>query len=366
MFLLREHRSQSEGTRSCSSAAALSRCGRQRRNWPAPTPPHRSRIPLWPMRPTPTLSAGYAPTFWLAGHGSTSWSTEPEATRSSGRQRRGAALGGQPLDRELPGQHAVLGPADRGVQGAHRGRRPSRPGQFDRRIPRLRLRLLRRRQGGPAPLRLRPGRRTGPRRITVNVVAPGYIADTEFFRGGPPEARKQALIGETMNGRAGTPADVAGDRRGLCLRWRAFEWRSSLGPGRAVVCGVCSDTVPPWLGFFNSEAHAARLKGRCLMRLNEGRAAIRTLELAAELLPDHYVRERAGTLIDLAAAHLLEANAATEPAMPVEAAEIALEAWRLSVVTESSRNQRRIRELLPDFAPYRHLESVQTLVDAVG
>jgi transcriptional regulator with XRE-family HTH domain len=124
---------------------------------------------------------------------------------------------------------------------------------------------------------------------------------------------------------------------------------------------VCSDTVPDWLSFFNAEGHVARLKGRCLMRLGDGQAAITTLETACELLPEHYVREQSGTLIDLAAAHLLEANANTQPAEPVAAAEIAREAWRLAVVTESNRNQRRIRELLPQFAPYAHLESVQAL-----
>ena len=128
---------------------------------------------------------------------------------------------------------------------------------------------------------------------------------------------------------------------------------------------VCSDTVPHWLSFFNSAAHAARLKGRCLMRLGEGRAAIATLETACELLPAHYVREQAGTLVDLAAAHLLEANVTTAPAEPEAAAEIAHEAWRLAVITESSRNQRRIRELLPEFASYSQMESVQALVYAV-
>jgi 3-oxoacyl-[acyl-carrier protein] reductase len=49
----------------------------------------------------------------------------------------------------------------------------------------------------------------GPDRITANVIAPGYIEDTEFFRGGMTEQRRAALIAETMNGRAGTPADVA-------------------------------------------------------------------------------------------------------------------------------------------------------------
>ncbi|HKR52059.1 MAG TPA: hypothetical protein VJT72_21260 [Pseudonocardiaceae bacterium] len=71
---------------------------------------------------------------------------------------------------------------------------------------------------------------------------------------------------------------------------------------------LCSNTVPNWLGFFNSEGHAARLKGRCLMQLGDGRSAIATLEIACDLLPDHYMHEQTGTLIDLAAAHLLEAN----------------------------------------------------------
>lgn len=128
---------------------------------------------------------------------------------------------------------------------------------------------------------------------------------------------------------------------------------------------VCSDTVPRWLGFFNSEGHAARLKGRCLMRLGDGRSAITTLEIACELLPDHYVREQSGTLIDLAAAHLLEANPTTNLAEPVAAADIAQESWRLAIMTESSRNRHRIRELLPAFAPYAHLETVQALTYAV-
>ncbi|MFC5800123.1 SDR family NAD(P)-dependent oxidoreductase [Streptomyces formicae] len=45
--------------------------------------------------------------------------------------------------------------------------------------------------------------------ITANVVAPGYIEDTEFF-GGPIAAQKhEELIAQTANGRAGTPADIA-------------------------------------------------------------------------------------------------------------------------------------------------------------
>lgn len=107
------------------------------------------------------------------------------------------------------------------------------------------------------------------------------------------------------------------------------------------------------------------LPGEFYMRLGDGRSAITALEIACELLPEHYVREQSGTRIDLAASHLLETNPATNPAEPVVAAGIAQEAWRLAIMTESSRNQHRIRELLPAFAPYAHLETVQALTYAV-
>ncbi|MFB6903494.1 SDR family NAD(P)-dependent oxidoreductase [Streptomyces sp. P11-1] len=62
----------------------------------------------------------------------------------------------------------------------------------------------------------------GPRGITVNTVAPGYIADTEFFGpGGVPEARRQALVEQAMNRRAGEPADVA----------ETVRWLASPGAG---------------------------------------------------------------------------------------------------------------------------------------
>jgi 3-oxoacyl-[acyl-carrier protein] reductase len=49
----------------------------------------------------------------------------------------------------------------------------------------------------------------GGRGITVNVVSPGLVEDTEFFGGTLPDQRRQMLIGQTANGRAGTPADIA-------------------------------------------------------------------------------------------------------------------------------------------------------------
>jgi 3-oxoacyl-[acyl-carrier protein] reductase len=49
----------------------------------------------------------------------------------------------------------------------------------------------------------------GRRGITVNVVAPGYIAGTEFFRDRMSSDRERTLVEQTLNGRVGTVADVA-------------------------------------------------------------------------------------------------------------------------------------------------------------
>ncbi|MEW9551837.1 SDR family NAD(P)-dependent oxidoreductase [Nonomuraea sp. NPDC050783] len=49
----------------------------------------------------------------------------------------------------------------------------------------------------------------GPRGITVNVIAPGFIEDTEFFGGTLDDERHAALVAQTHTGRAGTPHDIA-------------------------------------------------------------------------------------------------------------------------------------------------------------
>ncbi|MEV5436362.1 SDR family oxidoreductase [Streptomyces sp. NPDC052682] len=59
-------------------------------------------------------------------------------------------------------------------------------------------------------------RQLGPRGVTVNVVAPGYIEDTEFFGDTMDEQRRARLVAETSTGRAGTPGDVA-----ATLHWLA-------------------------------------------------------------------------------------------------------------------------------------------------
>ncbi|MEU6116678.1 SDR family oxidoreductase [Streptomyces sp. NPDC047117] len=53
-------------------------------------------------------------------------------------------------------------------------------------------------------------RALGPRGITTNVVAPGYIADTEFFRDRLTDERRTQLVTETAVDRPGNPEDVAG------------------------------------------------------------------------------------------------------------------------------------------------------------
>ncbi|RSM56057.1 3-oxoacyl-ACP reductase [Amycolatopsis sp. WAC 01376] len=52
-------------------------------------------------------------------------------------------------------------------------------------------------------------RRLGARGITANVVAPGYIRETEFFRDKLPAERAEQLIEATSTGRAGIPDDIA-------------------------------------------------------------------------------------------------------------------------------------------------------------
>jgi 3-oxoacyl-[acyl-carrier protein] reductase len=49
----------------------------------------------------------------------------------------------------------------------------------------------------------------GPRGITVNVVAPGFVEDTEFFGDRMTEERRARLVGQTLVRRAGRPEDVA-------------------------------------------------------------------------------------------------------------------------------------------------------------
>lgn len=61
-----------------------------------------------------------------------------------------------------------------------------------------------------------PATALGPYGITANVIAPGYIEDTEFVGNTMTEDRRNRLISQTLVGRAGRPDDV-----GAALRYLA-------------------------------------------------------------------------------------------------------------------------------------------------
>ncbi len=52
-------------------------------------------------------------------------------------------------------------------------------------------------------------RDVGARGMTANVVAPGYIAETDFFGDALTDERRRSLIDAAMTKRAGAPADIA-------------------------------------------------------------------------------------------------------------------------------------------------------------
>ncbi|BCB73622.1 hypothetical protein GCM10022251_65660 [Phytohabitans flavus] len=141
----------------------------------------------------------------------------------------------------------------------------------------------------------------------------------------------------------------------------AHGLRGERRPGSAALAvaerrfdGVTADNTPSWLAFFNAECHAARLKGRCLMRLRQPAGAVTALHEALDLLPSTFVRERSGTLIDLAQVHV-------QLRQIEEACHVASQADVLARRTQSERNRRRLRELLVDLMPWAHLESVRDL-----
>ena len=51
--------------------------------------------------------------------------------------------------------------------------------------------------------------RLGPEGVTVNVVAPGYVADTEFFGERMSPEFHESRVRQTLVGRGGVPDDIA-------------------------------------------------------------------------------------------------------------------------------------------------------------
>jgi tetratricopeptide (TPR) repeat protein len=117
---------------------------------------------------------------------------------------------------------------------------------------------------------------------------------------------------------------------------------------------VTVENTPGWLAFFNADCHAARLKGRCLVRLRRPREAVPALFEALNLLPLPFVRERSGTLIDLAFAYVQLKEIE-------EACTVARQATELARRTQSERNLKRLRELLLELMPWTDLGCVQDL-----
>jgi 3-oxoacyl-[acyl-carrier protein] reductase len=65
----------------------------------------------------------------------------------------------------------------------------------------------------------------GPEGVTANVIAPGYVTDSEFFAGRMTEEGHRKRVDATLVGRAGVPDDIA-----EAVRWLA-------GPGGTFVTG---------------------------------------------------------------------------------------------------------------------------------
>lgn len=147
--------------------------------------------------------------------------------------------------------------------------------------------------------------------------------------------------------------EATGEAHGL--RGNSTAGARVLHQAESLFDAVGPDDAPDYLGFYNAPCHAARLRGRCLVKLGEARPAAEALREALDLLPGHFVRERSGTLIDLAAAQL-------DGGHPDDAAAQALAATELAVATRSRRNLARIRELAPRFAPFTTLPAVQQLL----
>lgn len=77
-------------------------------------------------------------------------------------------------------------------------------------------------KGGVQGFTLSLARELGPRGITVNAIAPGFIRDTAFFGEAPPEDRILQVAAETPMARVGVPDDVAGAVAWLASRETSF------------------------------------------------------------------------------------------------------------------------------------------------
>jgi 3-oxoacyl-[acyl-carrier protein] reductase len=80
-------------------------------------------------------------------------------------------------------------------------------------------------------------RQFGPDGITVNVVAPGYTAGTEFFGSRITPESHARRVAETLVGRAGLPQDVAAAIRFLASPDAGYVTGQVLGVNGGTVFG---------------------------------------------------------------------------------------------------------------------------------
>lgn len=164
------------------------------------------------------------------------------------------------------------------------------------------------------------------------------------------DGRSALNILQSARGHAGLPsaltswlAEATGEAFGLVDDRR--NGLAALAESERLFDGVANEEAPPWLAFFDADCHAARLKGRCLIRLTRPKEAIPALYEALLLLPATFVRERSGTLIDLASAYIRVGQIE-------QACDTAVLADQLARQTGSERNRKRLRELLLEFLPW--------------
>ncbi len=77
----------------------------------------------------------------------------------------------------------------------------------------------------------------GPEQITVNVVSPGYVADTEFFGDRMTPEGHARRVAATLVGRAGTPDDIAESVRYLASPAAGYVTGQVLGVNGGSVLG---------------------------------------------------------------------------------------------------------------------------------
>ncbi|SCE91720.1 3-oxoacyl-[acyl-carrier protein] reductase [Micromonospora coriariae] len=77
----------------------------------------------------------------------------------------------------------------------------------------------------------------GPEQITVNVVSPGYVADTEFFGDRMTPEGHARRVAATLVGRAGEPADIAEAVRYLASPAAGYVTGQVLGVNGGSVLG---------------------------------------------------------------------------------------------------------------------------------